>query len=554
MKKHHVQRLFALILLWLWCIPLFSQETIIQKYWVYFGDKANNEHSVSSPETFLSDRAIERRNRCAIPVTEADLPVTSSYVQALELIGVDVLHTSKWFNAATIVFDRDDRYLLEEIAALEFVSDTLLLEQQIIVGRLAADPEPAPFSTFSEDYYGPAYHQIQMIGGPTLHGEGLDGEGIHIAVFDSGFQGVDEISALAHLFDEGRILSTENITDQSEDIYNSGEHGTSVLSTMAAFDPDFFVGTAPGASYHLFVTEFIHTETHIEEVNWLIAAERADERGADIITSSLNYIDFDLITYSYGYEDLDGETTIVTRAAEMAASKGILVVSSGGNTDEDWNRIAAPADGPNVLAVGQVNADGQFTGSSGMGPTYDGRVKPDVVAQGVLANVLDANGNVALVNGTSYSAPQVAGMAACMWQCNREAICAEMILARIRESGSQFNSPDEFYGFGIPDFTAAHNALAACEPLGIESAPALELKIVSINSKELLVALPNGHSQIESAEVYAADGRRLLNLDIQQSEHYLSIDRSRLQSGSSFYLLKLTTENQSGVLRFGLTE
>ncbi len=317
--------------------------------------------------------------------------------------------------------------------------------------------------TSGESYdYGQAFNQINMLNGIPLHDLGYDGAGMTIAVLDAGFLNANVLSAFDSLWLNNQIIGYKDfVSPLAPDIFGSHTHGTSVLSTMGANLPAEMVGTAPKADYWLLRSEDDATEYLIEELNWASAAEYADSVGVDVINSSLVYNTFDDPAQDHTYAYMDGNTTPITIAADLAASKGILVVNSAGNSgSSSWHYIGAPADGDSVFSIGAVNSSGVYASFSSTGPTYDGRIKPNVVAQGQGSTIISAySGNVISGNGTSFSSPITAGMVASLWQAHPDKKNTE-IMEAIQQSATQALNPDSLLGFGIPDYFAAHTLLS----------------------------------------------------------------------------------------------
>lgn len=448
-----------------------AQNAAPHKYWVQFTDKNNSSFNVSRPSEFLSDKAIERRSKMNIPIVENDIPVNDNYVQEIAQMGVRILNRSKWFNAITIEADsalfvqiqalpfvssgmRVAR-LKEKTNAEQFMSDLMKMYEQLQAKQTAIEPVPG-----ADPVYGEGDIQIKMLNGHKLHQLGYRGKGMTIAVLDAGFYKVNEFVFFDSLRTQGRILGTRDFVEGGESVYEDNTHGLSVLSTMAANYPGIFVGTAPDAFYWLLRTEDADSEFLIEEDNWVRGAEFADSVGADIINSSLGYTNFDDPETSHTYNQLDGNTTVITRAADLVASKGILVVNSAGNSGADpWKYIGAPADGDSVLTIGAVTSEGKYASFSSRGPSADGRIKPNVTAMGQGTLVVNSGGSVGRSNGTSFSSPVTAGMVACLWQAHPEAGMMQVFKA-IEKSASQAENPDDYLGFGIPDFMKAHQILA----------------------------------------------------------------------------------------------
>jgi subtilisin family serine protease len=288
---------------------------------------------------------------------------------------------------------------------------------------------------------------------------GYTGEGLAIAVLDGGFRGVDTGVGFQSFWDKEQILATFNFADNVEDVFLSSLHGTYVLSIMGADMPGKYIGASPEASFYLLRTEVVDSERVAEEDFWLAAAEFADFVGADIINSSLGYTTYDVESENHTYADMDGNTTVVTRAADMAASKGILVCNSAGNSGNDsWRYIGAPADGDSVFTIGAVDSERIPADFSSEGPTADGRVKPNISVMGDYSSVLHPDGVVYVGSGTSFSSPLAAGAAACLWQAFPEKTNWE-IMEALQKSASRANNPDYKVGYGIPNMVVAYHLL-----------------------------------------------------------------------------------------------
>ncbi|GAB3846790.1 S8 family serine peptidase [Hymenobacter terrigena] len=455
--------------------PAAAQGTV-RRHLVYFRDKAGTPFSVAQPQAFLSARALARRSRQGIAVLPRDLPVNPAYVAQIRAVsgGPQVLYTSRWFNAAVVSCDS---LTLGRIMALPKVSRASTLNRSARVpGPFTPPtqlPEPAArTTTATRAQYGPAYRQNQQIGALAMHDAGFRGDGMQIAVFDAGFPGADQISALQPLFLEQRLASTRNFVDGGTSVYGRSDHGTNCLSTMAANQPGFFIGTAPKATFHLCITEDVYSEHPIEEANWLAAAEYADSVGVDVISSSLGYTDFDVPSISYTYADMTGRNAISSRAATMAARVGMLVVSAAGNEgNHAWHYISAPADADSIMTVGAVDSLGNHAFFSSYGPAADGRIKPTLSAMGLATAVLSPNGGAFRGNGTSFACPVLAGMAAGFWQANPTLTAQQVILA-LRSTATQATAPDNTLGYGIPNFVTAYNALHPSAPLATASSAA----------------------------------------------------------------------------------
>ena len=475
--------------------PAAAQGTV-RRHLVYFRDKAGTPFSVAQPQAFLSARAIARRTRQGIAVLPRDLPVSPAYVAQIRAVAgrPQVLYTSRWFNAALVSCDS---VTLARIAVLPGVRAASTLNRAPRAAQadapVNAPAVPAARTLAGRAFYGSAYAQNQQIGVPGMHDAGYRGEGMQIAVFDAGFPGANRISAFQPLFVEQRLASTRNFVDGGTNVFQRSSHGTNCLSTMAANQPGFFVGSAPKATYHLCITEDDNSEHPVEEANWLAAAEYADSTGVDVISSSLGYTDFDAPSPSYTYADMNGRTAISTRAATVAARVGMLVVSAAGNEgSRPWHYISAPADADSILTVGAVDSLGIRASFSSYGPTADGRIKPTLTAMGRATAVLDPNGVAYRGNGTSFSCPVLAGMAAAFWQAN-PTLTAQQVIAVLRSTASQANAPDNSLGYGLPNFGRAYNSLHPNSPLSAAAAATVESLTLYPNPRgtgALMLVLP----------------------------------------------------------------
>jgi serine protease AprX len=447
-------RLFLLFIFIIIIVARAFSQTYPNRYWIQFTDKDNNPYSLDRPEEFLSEGAIQRRVKQNISLSINDLPITPAYVDSLKALGVPVYNMSKWFNAITT--NNISPELLEKIYDFPFVVKPSGQESQQIKRGIKNNTAVVISELDSwETFYGYPESQIKIHNGHFLHQQGFTGRGIQIAIIDAGFLGVDVVPGFLHLWDEGRILGIRDFVDRNSNIYRENVHGMHVLSIIAGYMPYQFVGTAPDASFWLLRSEDVDSEFLIEEDNWISAAEFADSAGADIISVSLGYSIFDDSTQNHTYEDMDGNSTRISIAADIAASKGMLVVSSAGNQgNKPWKYITAPADADSVLAIGAVDTLGNIASFSSVGPSFDGGIKPNVCAIGQGTYILRQNGLIGSGGGTSLSAPVISGLAACLWQANPEATNME-IFSVIQESSSRFTNPDTIYGYGIPDFNLA---------------------------------------------------------------------------------------------------
>ncbi len=439
----------------------FAQDT--KRYLVYFKDKANTPYSLQEPKKFLSERALQRRQKQQIALTQRDLPVNPTYVQNLKNQVVRLWYTSKWLNAAMVETDEAG---LEKLKKLNFLKPeiTLLTPRKSPNPKVTATNEQAHKSenpTKSLDIndisdYGNAANQVKMLEADQMHQKGFRGQGMWIAVFDSGFENAPKQPYFQHLFENNRILGTYNFVENIPNVYHVGSHGLQVLSTIAAYQKGKIIGTAPEASFFLCRTEDTSSEYRVEEVNWLIAAEKVDSLGIDVINSSLGYNTFNDSSMDYTPTTLDGNTALVTKAADWAAATGILVVNSAGNEgNEDWKYISTPADADSILTVGATDRMGRYVGFSSIGLENAPKLKPNVATQGSMVLVGLTNGSIGLNSGTSFSSPLIAGFASSFWQAFPQ-LSSQEIIKIIQESASQATKPDNMLGYGIPNFTKAY--------------------------------------------------------------------------------------------------
>jgi serine protease AprX len=447
--------LLYLILSWPAKAQVLFEETAPRRYHVVFTNKENGPYSLNSPEGFLSPKALLRRQKQGISLSGNDLPVTPAYIDSIRATGAAVLTVSKWLNSVTVRADDDS--ILQKINKLAFVKKELVQQRRQTTGHQGQVAGGVQNAADGEAFdYGVSGWQTIIHKGHILHNQGFSGHGMVIAVIDAGFYHVDQIEAFSSLWENGQILGSHDFVAEGSNVFNGHSHGMVVLSIIGGNLPGELTGTAPDASFWLLRSEDTGSEYPIEEDNWTAAAEFADSAGADIISSSLGYTQFDDPAMNHIYGDMDGNTTRISRAADIAASKGMLVVVSAGNQGaNNWHYISAPADADSVMAVGAIDANGIIADFSSRGPSADLRIKPDVVAIGKGTWMADFVSGIRQGNGTSLSAPVIAGLSACLWQTSPGATASEVLTA-VKESSNQYTRPDDAYGFGIPDFSLAH--------------------------------------------------------------------------------------------------
>ena len=442
------------------------------KYYIYrftLTDKQGSPYSIDHPSRWLSHRSIERRKRQGLSIDSTDLPVSPRHLRSIERMATGmakadrkvpaewtIIGTSRWNN--TVLIRSNDTTLLSQLSQLDFVkkAERVWVSPDSIdrgLPKIKVHESWNPWDSIRGEVYGNGKEQIEMLGGHRLHNIGMRGKGMTIAVLDGGFQSCDQIPALQR----ATILGTKDfVYPNSQNFYRETDHGTKVLSTMAANEPTVLVGTAPEARYWLLRCEDQQSEQPVEEDYWVMAAEFADSAGVDIINSSLGYNEYDKHLGDYRQRDLNGHCAFISRSASMLAQKGIVLVNSAGNSGMGpWKKITFPGDAQDILTVGALNTDRKNAPFSGVGPTQDGRVKPDVMALGSPASLISGRGTIVRDMGTSFSTPIVCGLVACLWQALPKKSALD-IINLVRQTSSSHEEPDNIYGYGIPNFWRAY--------------------------------------------------------------------------------------------------
>ena len=406
------------------------------------------------PEAFLSEKAIARRQKQHLPIDSTDLPVCRKYVDEIRRQGVHIVVTGKWENFVTV--SCNDSTLIDRIAALPFVRTTEKVwmappadKPSMSTGRDSLVNNPA---VHPDSIYGLAVSQIQLSKGDKLHDAGFKGQGMTIAVIDAGFHNADKITAMRNI----RVLGTKDFVNPQSDIYAESSHGMMVLSCIGMNQPDIMTGTAPEASFWLLRSEDEYSEHLVEQDYWAAAVEFADSVGVDVLNTSLGYYTFDDKSKDYKYRELDGHHALMSRQASRIADKGMVLVCSAGNSGMgSWKKITPPGDAENVITVGAIDKKSVLAPFSSIGNTADNRIKPDVVAVGLGADVIGTSGNQSKANGTSFSSPIMCGMVTCLWQACPD-LTAKEIIRIVRQAGDRSGFPDNIYGYGVPDMWKAY--------------------------------------------------------------------------------------------------
>lgn len=450
-------KLCMLGLLTMVCMPSLAGGSEDQKmnncqlYRIYLKNKKYSEYSISRPSQFLSKRALERRQRYNIHVDSTDLPISNYYKRLIAENDATILLESKWNN--TILVRARTAEMCGKVKNLPFVMDIKPVCTMEVQENASKRTITMPFNGFTV----PADRSIRDVvskglNGEALYGSGLDGSGILISIIDGGFANLKDISA----FQQMKIVGIRNFVPYApSDIYLGTDHGTKVASILAANVPGKYLGLAPGAEYLLIRTEDAEREVLAEEDYWATGVEYADSMGTDLISSSLGYNMVNDSLQENRSEMLDGESTLISHTASFLQKKGIiLVVSAGNNGMDSWKMINVPADAKEIISVGATDRKGQNAPFSSIGFTSDGRIKPDVTAVGCNVPIINGFGKITIGNGTSFSAPIIAGLTACLWQRHKE-LNARQIISMVKHSCDQWNKPDNIRGYGIPDYKKA---------------------------------------------------------------------------------------------------
>lgn len=526
----------------------FSQEHA----WVYLGSKANVATHLANPLMMLTQKALDRRINQGISLVFSDVPITPSYITDISgATGITYVGASKWLNAIHVIGSQADISAL--LITFSYINSIEFADNSLNVGGRLSSTKPKSIdqtkfptentSKISYDY-GQAQNQIEMFKAHKLHELNFTGDGITIAVIDAGFPNVNTNAGFDKIRTNGQILGGYDFVNNSPDFYTGNSHGSNVLSFIAGYydGATKYIGSAPDASFYLYISEDAIPETPAEETYWVMAAEQADYVGVDIINTSLGYTTFDESKYNYDYTtDLDGNTSFITRGAEIAYTKGIVVINAAGNsgTSVSWNgNVGMPADGPNVLTIGAVNSAGNYASFSSRGPTSDNRLKPDVCVQGQGTSFISTVGTVTSGNGTSYSSPLLAGGVACLWQALPGKSNAE-IIQYVKESASIYTMPNYELGYGIPNLELARllsiNELELNEEISIYPNPSTD---------NIKVNLPKS-MEYASVVVFNVLGKKVITQQINATDNIIKV--SHLNSG--VYLLKFTNGNVSKTLK-----
>jgi serine protease AprX len=504
----------------------------IEDAWVYFNDKPSSTTFLASPLTMLTQRSLDRRTAQNILIDITDVPVEQNYINQITVVsGITVMAKSKWLNALHI---RGTQSNIQALTSLPFVNNVKFANHSLNPGgRVPVISNKIQAVNKNLDAqisynYGGSQNQIEMLNGHLLHQQNFTGQGKIIAVLDSGFTGVNTAAPFQNLITNNQILGGYNFPDRNTNYFSRHNHGTNVLSTMGGFADGQLVGTAPSAQYFLFITEDINSENPVEESYWVEAAELADYYGVDVINSSLGYFDYDNVNYSHQYNDMIGNKTFASRGANMAFNKGIVVVISAGNSGATTEpHIATPADAIGALTIGAVNSLEVYASFSSIGPSFDGRVKPDVCAKGAGTTVSAPTGTIYTSNGTSFSSPVMAGMVATFWSAVPN-LTAQQVVNFVKQSADNYSAPTNQKGYGIPDFQ-----LALTNALNLEAVQSNHSFLVFPNPVENQINFQLENKQKGIVYLYDVLGQNILTKEI--SENNNTIDIQNLSNGVYYY-------------------
>jgi serine protease AprX len=447
---YYLMKKILIILLVCLSFSLFGAENDGNIYWIQLNTKAGTPFSIDKPESYLSQRSIERRAKHGIEIDSADLPVNPLFIDSLRSMGFAIKHTSRWMNG--IIAFRQDSINVDSLVMPSFVSFLELRKSTLKSVFLKPGNKFDEIDSLTKTYYGNSTDQITMLNGQVLH-KYSKGKGVQIAIIDAGFLNADKIEVFDSLYARNGVLGTYDFANPGNNVYIENSHGTNVLSILAANHPGKLIGSAPEASYWLLRTEVDPTESPVEEDYWVVAAEFADSVGCDVISTSLGYTTFDYGLMDHNWGEFTGDSIRISKAANKAVEKGIVVVCSAGNDGKStWHYISAPSEAREVLSIAAVDNQQEIAGFSsyGFGPNTI-VPKPDVAAMGLGTSIITPSGDYVTGNGTSYSAPIIAGMAACLVGIFPDS-SATSIIKMIREAGNLYPQHSDEYGYGIPDF------------------------------------------------------------------------------------------------------
>ena len=505
------------------------------KFRVYLKDKPAMDLQTQDPLTFLTQKALDRRMEQDVQIDSTDYPVSKSYKEAITKLDAQIITESRWFN--TIVVQYPDSAHIKQVEKLDFVDSVKFVwrgepHSHFNEMRPRLSPPDCSSDTLRESIFGASAHQFALHNAQNMLAAGFRGKGVDIAVIDAGYTNIDVIPSFVHTF----IKGYKSFVPDGH-IFSASDHGTKVVSTMALNVPHKVMGSAPQASYWLLRSEDEESEFPVEEDYWVAAVEYADSVGVNLVNTSLGYSHFDDSTLNYTHQELTGKRSLISRAADAAYDKGMLIVGSAGNEGNKlWEKITMPGDSKKMLTIGAIGTDSTVASFSSRGPTADGRIKPDLVSVGRATLTIGQNGIIGYTNGTSFSSPFLAGLIGSLWSVN-PALNRNQLIDIVRSSAHQFHSPDSVFGYGIPDFGIAYNRVLKTLKQETEIAK-VELMSVSITEGVLMIELNEPEYQHHSYSVRILDekGRLLVNKDFEMSQFTFHLSEEQQKENEEVFV------------------
>lgn len=520
---------FSCTLILLLSVSIYAQSELV---FVYFADKPNKATFYANPLSELTQKSLDRRLAQGIVLNDQDAPVEPAYLQNIQNLGFPISDYSKWLNGVAVLATPAQIAQLQTLPFVQSVQSFARNAHATVKGLVPQDKFATTAKTPAFNFnYGTALAQTEQINLKNLHLAGYTGAGITIAALDTGFPSVDTGTAYQRLWTNGQIKGGYNFISKNTDIYNTAlnSHGSYVLGVISGYLDQAFVGAAPDADLYLYATEDASVEIPQEEIYWIMAAEEADRKGVDVINSSLGYTTFDDPRYSYTYADMNGTTSFIARGAQIAAEKGIFVVSAAGNSgSQTWHYIGTPADNPKVFTIGSVDSSGNPSPFSSYGPNAAGVVKPDASARGT-ATATVYNSSTTAANGTSLASPLAAGGVACLLQAVAPGTSREYLRTVLRQTASLYPNTNVQMGYGILNFGNAFQQYLATSSAHLNTVklypnPATD-RIYFSTSEKLL-----------SVQIYDPAGRLVMT----SNPIHKIMDVSSLQPG--VYLITVKTD------------
>jgi len=509
-------------------LTAFAQTELV---FVFFKDKPNKTSFYANPLSELSQKSLDRRAKLGIPLTDQDAPIEQSYIQNVKNLGFSVTDYSKWLNGVAVDATAAQIAQLSQQSYVDHVESFVRNPNGgLRKEKIQKFKESSNRNALTNFNYGGGLSQINQINARALHVAGFTGAGMTIAIIDTGFPTVNTGNAFKRLRDNGKIKGGYNFISKNNDIYNTNlnTHGTVCLGTIGGYLDNQFVGTAPDADFYLYASEDAYNEIPEEQLYWIEAAEEADRKGVDLISTSLGYYEFDDSRYDYTYQDMNGITSFIARGAQLATEKGIFVTFAAGNEGNDpWHYIITPADNAKVFSIGAVTAQGSSSSFSSYGPNSAGVIKPDAAARGTETYTV-YNGQVEQHSGTSLANPVATGGIACLLQALPQNMPRDEVRNRLRQNASLYPNPSDQMGFGILNLYKVYEATLAASDIQKQRTqifPNPARDQVQIKTED----------KLKEIQIYDALGRLV------KTETTSVFNISNLTKGT--YLLKIKTEN-----------